>query len=130
MKHLYFPLLWLLFVPTANGQSALRTLVRSFNVEGKTAIQFDLTGKMEIKTWENAFVRVQMSVGLPHNDDNALRSLIESGRYEISSKTEGTSFTVTAPQLAKPVTIQNKTLTESINYTVYVPKRLAMKPSL
>jgi hypothetical protein len=131
MKHLYSLLsLWLLFVPIANGQSALRTLVRSFNVEGKTAVAFDLVGKMEIKVWENAFVRVQMSVGLPHNTDNTLKSLVESGRYDISSKTEGSTLIVVAPQLASPVSIQNKPLIESIGYTVFVPKRLAVKQSL
>ncbi len=131
MKHLYSLLsLWLLFVPIANGQSALRTLVRSFNVEGKTAIAFDLVGKMEIKVWENAFVRVQMSVGLPQNTDNTLKSLVESGRYDISSKIEGNTLIVVAPQLASPVSIQNKPLVESIGYTVFVPKRLAVKQSL
>ena len=70
------------------GQSASRTLVKSFNLQGMNQIVLELDGDVEIKEWNNASMRIQMLIELEDGSNSVLHSLITSHRYDLKSRIE------------------------------------------
>lgn len=111
----------LLFAPTLHGQGAEKVLVKSFNLEGNNAIQLILPGPVDAKEWENNYLRVEMRVSVAHVNESLLRSVIESGRYNIYGKTEEGFYKVFIPGLNKQVKVGGKEIEESFVFTVRYP---------
>ena len=79
------------------GQSAEKTLVKSFNLKGQEIILLDLKGKVEVKEWKGEIMRVQMNIAIANGSNSMLKSLITAGRYNLRSKVENDGMTIFAP---------------------------------
>ena len=111
----------LLFAPSLYGQGAEKVLVKSFNLEGNNAIQLRLPGSVEAKEWDNNYMRIEMRVNVAHVNETLLRTLIESGRYNIYGKSEDGLYKVFIPGLGKQVKVGGKVIEESFTFTVHYP---------
>ena len=109
------------------GQQAEKTFVKSFNTEGHINVLLDLPGKVEVKTWNNDIVRIQMTVALPHGNDALLTSLVEAGRYNLRSASGAEGLTIYLPGLTKEVSIRGKALEEQFSFIVFAPEKIGVK---
>ncbi len=119
----------LLLVTTMSYSQTLveKTLVKSFNLKGKEVVVLDLNGEVEVKEWKNDIMRVQMQIQLKDGSSSMLKSLIQVGRYNLSSETNENDFKVFAPAMKKEIKVRGKVLKENIVYTIFAPKDVIVK---
>ena len=117
-----FALLVLLTVPFfAFAQPAEKTVVKAFNLQGSHALHLDLAGEVEVKTWEQPFTRVQLTIQLENGTDAMLKSLVKVGRYNLIGNSNGDQFSITMPNTRKTVSVGGSELIERFSYIVFVP---------
>lgn len=124
--HQTFTILSLGIASLAFAQSAEKTLVKSFPLEAKT-VSLDLTGAMEVKTWESDLLRVQMTITLHNGSEAVLKSLISAGRYNLVAKVENGQTIISLPGRAREVQIGGKALQDDVTFIIYAPKNASVK---
>ncbi len=111
----------------ATAQVAEKTLVKSFNLQGKQVVELDLKGEVDVQQWNNPIMRVQFSVALENGTSSMLKSLVQVGRYNLSSKMNDDAMLVYAPGMEREVKVKGNKLEEKITYTVFVPDDVMVK---
>jgi hypothetical protein len=119
---LFFAISLLVPALSASAQSAAKTFTKSFNATDKTAVTLDLPGTIELKVWDNATVRIEITVSLASGNTAMLNELANVGRYNLTSKPVGTKLLIQSPNLQKQVRVKGEVLKETVTYTVFVPK--------
>lgn len=109
------------------AQGAEKTLVKSFNLQGNQIVVLDFEGVVEVKTWSNDIMRVQMTITHKNTSESILKSLIKAGRYNLKSTIDEDGLKVTAPGLQREVTISGKLLEDAISYVVFAPENVLIK---
>ena len=109
------------------SQAAEKILVKSFNLQGKQIVELDLDGTIEVKTWKNDILRVQMSVALNNSTGTILTSLIQVGRYNLKSTINEERFSIFLPSLEKAVKVRGTLLEEQVSFIVFVPENVVVK---
>lgn len=109
------------------SQAAEKILVKSFNLQGKQVVELDLDGPIEVKTWKNDILRVQMSVALNNSTGTILKSLIQVGRYNLKSTINEESFSIFLPSLEKAVKVRGTLLEEQVSFVVFAPENVVVK---
>ncbi|HEB62532.1 MAG TPA: hypothetical protein ENI82_05205 [Bacteroidetes bacterium] len=102
------------------GQQVERTLVKAFNLQGNQYVALDLDGQIEVSTWSNDIMRIQMEISF-EGTNAMLKSRIKSGRYRLYSKVEDSKFLVFIPG------VKRKALKEKIVYKVFVPESVQVE---
>ena len=128
MKKLYQTTLLIGLLLTSlslSAQEVSKTLVKSFNPAGATQAELNLEGPVEIKSWSNSIVRVQMNISLSNGNVYTLKGLVQAGRYNLKGEQADDKLVISAPGLAREVVINGRALEENISYTVYLPKQMA-----
>ncbi len=109
------------------GQQVEKTLVKSFNLQGNQVVALQMDGPIEVKAWNNDFLRVQMQVTLKEGSEALLKSLVQAGRYNLRYEIDGESYKILAPQLGLVVKVGSKPLEDSVSYIVYAPENVLVK---
>ncbi len=104
-----------------------KSLIKSFNVEGKDVLTVDLGEYVTMQDWANNYVRVQVNITLSNASETTLKSLIESGRYYIKSVTEGTAMRISAPALRRPPIVNGIDIAEEISFIIFAPAGLGIE---
>jgi hypothetical protein len=108
-------------------QTCEKTLVKSFDVLGKTEMVLDFgNSHVKIVEWDSNTARVEMTIAFEGNE-NTLKSLITVGRYNMVSNVNGNVFTIGIPGLQRSVKIKGTEVKEVISYQVSVPKGAIVK---
>ncbi len=102
--------------------NADKTMLKSFNLHGISTIRLDLPGQVEIKTWDNPTVKIEIAVSLANGNAAMLNELANVGRYNLTEKTTGTEMTISAENLSKIIKVRGQELKEHIAFLVYAPK--------
>ncbi len=123
---LLLPLLLLSGVATGQAE---RTFVKSFNLQGKQTVVLDIGDKVQVTTWDSEIMRVQMTVSLPNSSDGLLKSLAEIGRYGLTSSVNPETLNFSTPTLRNPLRINGNLVTETVFFTVFVPKNITILKS-
>jgi hypothetical protein len=124
----YLTLVLLLATPLmATAQSAEKTFSKSFNTENKAQVALELPGEVDLKVWNNAYIRIEITVGLASGNTALLNELANVGRYNLVSKTSDELLVISAPNLQKQVRIKGEVLKENLTYVVFVPEGLKVK---
>lgn len=97
-----------------------KTFVKSFKAEGLQEVALDLNGPVEIRTWPDQLVRVQMTIraSLP---EATLMSLLRAGRYNIAGQQTGGILKVTLPDMAREILLNGERIDEQVSFVVFVP---------
>ncbi|MEM9824226.1 MAG: hypothetical protein AAF985_24285 [Bacteroidota bacterium] len=127
LKESMIILVALLLTSSTFGQSAEKTLVKSFNLKGQETIVLDLKGDVEVKEWKGEIMRVQMSIAINNGSNSMLKSLITAGRYNLKSKVENEEMRIFAPGMERDIKIKGSALQEKIVYTVFAPEDINIK---
>ncbi|MBK7871844.1 MAG: hypothetical protein IPJ74_14775 [Saprospiraceae bacterium] len=120
-------MLLLLIAPLAFGQVAEKTLVKSFAITKQQTVVVDVPGNVEVKTWTNDLLRIQMTITLHNGSESILKSLISAGRYNLVAKESDGTFLIEAPALGKVVQIGGKPLEDSFSITIFAPENVTVK---
>ncbi|MBU6340192.1 MAG: hypothetical protein KGS48_01750 [Bacteroidetes bacterium] len=122
-------LLILFSLPVALRAQAVKTFSKSFNTEDKGILRLDLPGAIDVKIWDNPCIRFEINVSLPAGNASMLNELANVGRYNLASKAAPPEdvLIITAPNLQKQVRIKGETMPETVSYTVFVPKNMALE---
>jgi hypothetical protein len=125
MSFLLLPIL--LTVTSIQAQHAEKTLVKSFNLNGQTAVFLDLDGSVNVVNWTEPQMRIQMNITLQNGSETMLKSLVTAGRYNLNTKTEDGKLSIVAPGLDRQMKLGNgQVLGEEITYQVFAPKDVAI----
>ncbi len=119
--------LLLLIAPLAFGQVAEKTLVKSFAVDKNQTVAIEVPGPVEVKTWSNTTIRVQMTITLQNGKEAILKSLISAGRYNLVAKEKDGVIIIHAPALEKEVQIGGEPLKDAISIIVFAPESITVK---
>jgi len=114
----------LLLVTPHFGQTAQRTLVKSFNVSKIQTVNLNLEGDVEVRKWKKGLMRVEMRISLENGNDRLLKSMVIANRFNLDSDISESEMTVFAPALENEITIRGKEITEKISYIINVPEQL------
>ncbi|MBI1224047.1 MAG: hypothetical protein GC192_02310 [Bacteroidetes bacterium] len=123
MSFLLLPLL--LTVAPIKAQHAEKTLVKSFNLSGQSAIFLDLDGDVKVTTWNEPQMRIQMTITLQNGSETMLKSLVTAGRYNLNTKDANGVYSIVAPGLERQIKLgSGQLLGESISYEVFAPENM------
>lgn len=117
----------LLIAPLAFGQVAEKTLVKSFAVAKGQVITMDVSSPVEVKTWNNDLMRVQITIKLANGNESILKSLISAGRYNFVATDDAGNMVITAPNLDREVTVGGEVLQDALSIIVFVPDNVTVK---
>lgn len=104
------------------AQTVEKTLVRSFNLQNSQEVALQLDAPVEVQTWDQKIMRIQMNVRLERGSESMLRSLVQAGRYNIKGELIEGQYVVNVPGLAREVLVNSSALPESISYIISVPE--------
>ncbi len=125
MKKLIFSALFALAMQLGFAQeNSEKNLIKSFDPQGASAIILDIkTKEINSTVWNGGMMRVELLIKA-NMPDVVLDQLVKAGRYTVEAvKNEDGTFTVTAPNLSKVVTIKGKDLQEEIFVQVQTPTK-------
>lgn len=108
------------------GQQVEKTLVKSFNLQGSQTVALQMDGPVEVKTWNNNFLRVQMQVTLKEGSEALLKSLVQGGRYNLRFEMGNDAYKVLAPKLGFEVKVGGKLLQDEVSYIVFAPENVTV----
>jgi hypothetical protein len=123
-KRLSFLLLSLLLaVAPTMAQQSEKTLVKSFNLDGQSAVMLDLQGSVEVTTWNEPQMRIQMTITLQNGSETMLKSLVTAGRYNLDAKEKDGIYSIVAPGLERQIKLNSgQSLGENVTFAVWAPK--------
>ncbi|MGK0366361.1 MAG: hypothetical protein ACI85O_003434 [Saprospiraceae bacterium] len=127
MKTITTTMLVLLMTTISFGQNAEKILVKAFNLQGNNAVVLNLDGNSEVETWNENYVRVQMTIGIENGSEGMLKSLIKVGRYNLTGTETTDGFEINMPNIVKKVTVGGQELIESFSYIVYTPQKVTVE---
>jgi len=114
--------LGLLVATGSIAQQAEKSLVKSFNLLGNQTLVIDLEGPVEVQTWTNKSVRVQMDIELYNRPVSFLKGMITAGRYNLKSSQIEEGLLIKAPGMDRKVKLKGEELQEKLAYVVYAPE--------
>ncbi|MEQ1745232.1 MAG: hypothetical protein ABMA02_07400 [Saprospiraceae bacterium] len=106
------------------AQDTGKTFTKPFSTEGAMRVKFDLPGPIDLKIWNQATIRIEISVSLPSGSSSMLDQLAGVGRYDLRSVLEGGELVVTSPNMNRLVRVKGEKLKENITYVAFVPKEM------
>jgi hypothetical protein len=116
------PLLSLALLSCITAQNtAEKTLIKSFNLQGNDVVDLDLGSNVEIQQWNSPTLRIEMVVSLDNGSETMLKSLIKAGRYNPSADETTAGFKVFMPGLERQLMVRGQPLRDNISYIVSVP---------
>lgn len=105
-------------------QSQTKTFTKSFNTDGISSVEVNLPGTVEIKPWDGANLRFEISVSLPNAA--MIDRLASVGRYNLSCTLESGLLVVDAPNLQRQVKVKDQEIKESLHFLVLHPRHVAV----
>ena len=117
-------LLGLLVATSGIAQQAEKSLVKSFSLLGNQTLVIDLEGPVEVKTWKNNSVRVQMDIELYNRPVTFLKGMIMAGRYNLKSTQIEEGLLIKAPGMEREVKLKGEELKEKLAYVVFAPENV------
>ncbi len=110
-----------MFNTSVFAQSDQKVIGKSFNLYGKELLNIDLGNNVNVKKWNNATVRVEMTIEIPNGNNTLLKALVTTGRYNIKENTDAENFTIHIPGLAKKVNYRGVILEEKVSFEIFTP---------
>jgi len=121
-KHIASLALLLTLTGIVSAQNTGKTFTKPFNTDGASRIKFDLPGPIDLKIWNQAIIRVEISVDLPSGHISMLDQLAKVGRYDLNAENVDGELVVTSPNMHRVVRVKGERLKENLTYVIFVPK--------
>lgn len=132
MKKLLFLFTCLLGASLAQAQSESdKTLIKTLDPKNADFVVFQLPAKTVLKEptkWDNNTLRVELEIHANMSEET-LTQLIKANRYAFDGVLKDDTYTITAPNMEKKVTIKNIDLVEKIYVNVTAPGNYTLDPN-
>jgi hypothetical protein len=112
------------FSTASLAQNTEKVLVKSFNLQGAQEVKLQLNGPVEVKTWDQDILRVQMTISLGNLSESLLKSLIQAGRYNLRAEMNSGAMQISAPASTKEVRINGTLINEQFSFIVFAPSKV------
>lgn len=124
MKNLIILLSLVLGFATTMNAQAEKTLVKSVALTASNSAIVSLPGEMNLKTWDNDFIRVTTYLQVDNMNENIVKQLVMVGRYTLSTKLDEATgtLTITMPKVANQVTVKGVLLAERLSFEINAPE--------
>lgn len=122
--------LLLVFAFTNAIAQPIKTLVKSFNLEGNTTVSLDLKGAVEVQNWDRDILQIQIEIYNEQFNGRIVKSLIAAGRYNLKGISSEAVFVVNAPALKKSVKIRGTLLEDKVKFIVFAPNNVDVNISI
>lgn len=123
---LLLAMLFVLFIGTFATAQVQKSLIKSFNLSGANVVVLDLKGQVELKTADNAALRLQTDIELKNGNANLFQIFLTKKRYDIQTSIRNSDFLLTAPD-RDLVRLGSVELQETVAYIVYIPEGVSAK---
>ena len=109
------------------AQQAEKTLVKTFNLHGNNVVRLDINGPVEVRTWKNPTMRVQMTISSENGSNALLKSLVQSGRYNLRSTQGEEGLVINAPAFKREVKLGKTLIQENLSFVIYAPENTSVR---
>lgn len=109
------------------AQGIEKVLVKSFNLNGLNEVVLEASGPVEVKTWDGDLMRIQMTVHVDQCTESMLKSLVEAGRYNLSSEMKDGRWAISTPGMQRDVLRNGQPLQERVSYLVFAPANVHLE---
>jgi hypothetical protein len=116
----------LLFISTTATAQVQKSLIKSFNLSGANVVVLDLKGQVELKSADNAALRLQTDIELKNGNANLFQIFLTKKRYDVQANLKNSDFLLTAPD-RDLVRLSGVELQETVTYIVYIPEGVTAK---
>ncbi len=123
----FFVLLALLSITQFSFGQTEKTFIKSFNLQGSSFVVLKLDGEVEVKEWNDTFLRVHTNVGLENGSSSVLKQFLTLGRYNLKNKTADGNFIIESAARVPNVKYKGQVLIEKVTYTVFVPTNVEVE---
>lgn len=107
--------------PSLAQTSVEKTLVKSFNLNGRSTVKVELPTVVDVKKWNEPTARIEMVIAVENMSEPMLKSLITAGRYNVNSNYSPSQMILSAPAMQKTIKFNGQDIKELVRYTLYVP---------
>ncbi len=83
--------------PGSVNAMAEKVLVKSFNLQGNDIVSINLGEPIDVHTWSKSTVRVQLNITLDNGTETTLKSLVQTGKYNLKYTVEDGVFVIYSP---------------------------------
>ncbi len=124
MKRIILPSLVFLFLAASalRAQSTEKVLIKSFNLQGHEVVLLEMPGEVEVQTWNNSWLQIQVKVKLADAGPAVLKSLVLAGRYDVQARSTEEGLELRSKNLQRVVELNGKPLQESFSILVKAPR--------
>lgn len=126
-KYYILATLLLLVGTSLFAQQAEKTLVKTFNLHGNNVVKLDVNGPVEVRTWNSSTMRVQMTISSENGSNALLKSLVQSGRYNLRSTQGEEGLVVNAPAFKREVKLGETLIQENLSFVIYAPENTSVR---
>jgi len=126
-KYYILATLLLLVGTSLFAQQAEKTLVKTFNLHGNNVVKLDVNGSVEVRTWNSSTMRVQMTISSENGSNALLKSLVQSGRYNLRSTQGEEGLVVNAPAFKREVKLGETLIQENLSFVIYAPENTSVR---
>lgn len=106
------------------AQSAQKTLVKSFNLLGADAVTLNLDGRVDLQSWSQKSIRIQMKIEIKNKPESLLKGMIMAGRYNLESSVQKNVLIIDQPAFERKVKLKSGELIEHISYLIHAPEHV------
>ena len=123
MKSLLLSIILFIITSPLYAQANL-SLVKSINTGSTTSAYAMLPGEVEIKEWDENFIRVTTSITIHNIKESTSKYLVKAGRYSLAVTTDKFEqhFAFSLPNLKHQIVISGTPIEETYLFEICVPR--------
>ncbi len=110
------------------AQHIEKTIVQSFDLQGLKAVILDIpNADVEVKTWSNSELSVQMTISVPSNLEEMQKSLIAAGRYTLKATPTANTMNLVGLNLKRNIIFRGAPWKDKVKCVVFAPQKAAVQ---
>lgn len=127
MKNLIVLLCFVLVSGFAMAQGAQKAYVKTVDPQASEIIKFEVNHPVGVQEWDEETLRILVDVTINNANDQILESLMEAGRYRVSTEKVDGKFVIGIPGLKKEVKVRGEILDEEVAIVIFVPRYIKVE---
>jgi hypothetical protein len=119
MKNIITLAIFMFFFASVSFAQAEKTLIKS--IAATSVVSVELPGEVNVKNWDKDFIRVTVSINSDNLSAEALKKLVDFGRYEIVSSVINGQTVLSMPKISNHVFFHGEQINEIFSIEVQMP---------
>ena len=128
MKNIITLAIFTFFFATVSFAQAEKTLIKS--IVASATVSVDLPGEVNVKNWDKDFIRITVNINSDNISEEALKKLVDFGRYEIISSNVNGQTVLSMPKISNHVFFHGEQINEIFSIEVQIPNTSSASPKV